>query len=86
MNINDYKPEDFDIQKAIEAQENYIKKNNQPYFAPNDGICWICKKNIYEPIIFENIRRIKCVTGITIEEASKNLITCCPHCKNSYCD
>lgn len=31
---------------AMEKQKEYCKKNNQPMFAPSDGICWSCGKLI----------------------------------------
>ena len=44
-------------------------------FAPKDGICWHCKRNIAEG---EN--------GITLERLGDYIITGCPHCHKSYCE
>ena len=54
------------------AQAEYCRKNRLPFFAPTDGVCWRCRKNIYEKI--------------TLEEASSELVIGCPHCHKSYCD
>jgi hypothetical protein len=42
--------DEYDVQKAIEAQAKYCKEKGAPHFAPNGGVCWACKKNIYEPL------------------------------------
>lgn len=44
-------------------------------FAPIDGICPFCKRDITEG---EN--------GITPEKLGDYIITGCPHCYKSYCD
>ncbi len=64
----------FDINAAKKAQKNYCKEKVYPLFAPKDGVCWNCGKNIY------------CVNGISVEQASNNLITGCPFCHRSFCD
>jgi len=55
----------------IDTQKKFCKLNGLPNFAGN-GICFSCGKNVFEKI--------------TIEEAGKELITGCPHCKRSFCD
>ena len=67
--------ETYDVLKASLAQEEYCREKKMPYFAPSNGICWSCKKNIYEDLI-----------GISVEEASVELITGCPHCYKSFLD
>ena len=64
----------FDINAAKKAQKKYCKEKEYPLFAPIDGVCWSCGKNIY------------CVNGISVEHASNNLITGCPFCHRSFCD
>ncbi len=59
------------IQQAIKAQAEYCDRAELPHFAPYDGICWHCGRNIYDG-------------GITIDEASRRLITACPFCHRSY--
>ena len=70
--------EGFNVQESIKAQRMYCEDNKEPHFAPKDGRCWKCGKNIYEP----NEKGF----GIKTEEASKKLVTGCPHCFRSYCD
>lgn len=62
----------YDPQKAAAAQAKYCKENNLPLFAPYDGVCWACRRNIYEII--------------SIEGAGNHLITGCPLCHRSYCE
>ena len=59
-------------QEKIEAQAAYWHKRQAPHFAPSNGICWRCGKQIYDLI--------------TVEEAATTLITGCPQCHRSYCD
>lgn len=58
--------------EAIEAQKQYCDEHEAPFFAPLNGICWSCKKQIF------NI--------IPVETARSSLITGCPNCHRSYCD
>jgi len=84
-----------EIHECIEAQRKLCVKENYPDFAPSDGICWSCFFNIYQnyghstksftPIV-EDGAEVDYVTGISLEKASKELITGCPHCHRSYCD
>lgn len=83
----------YDVYKAIKAQKQYCEENGFPHFAPNDGICWNCNKNIYLPIEQKRILYLKgkeieqiYTTGITVEKAGDELVTGCPHCHRSYCD
>lgn len=61
-----------EIQNKLSAQNAYAEKMDYPHFAPNNGICWSCNKQIYELISFE--------------KAGSSLITGCPHCFKSYCE
>lgn len=73
----------FNTDLAIEAQAKYCKANGIPNFAPGlDGKCYRCNRDIYRPIEHENGR----ITGITVESASKGLVTGCPHCNYSFVD
>ena len=45
--------EHYDVTKAAEMQREYCGKNGV-MFAPIDGVCWNCHKNIYRPIKHEN--------------------------------
>lgn len=41
---------EYDVQKSIKAQKELCESKGYPHFAPASGICWACKKNIYEPL------------------------------------
>ncbi|MTW85600.1 hypothetical protein F3157_07975 [Virgibacillus dakarensis] len=87
---------EFNVSASILAQTKYCEEEHLPHFAPTDGRCWNCKTNIYMPSGWEIIhfgkRRVsnlddaELVTGITVEKASNELVTGCPHCNRSYCD
>jgi len=62
----------MELQKKIKAQEQYCKKHKLPVFAPADGKCYRCRKQIYEKI--------------SLKEASNSLIVSCPHCLRDYTD
>jgi len=57
------------IKEAIAAQRKYCDEKKLPHFAPSDGKCWCCHRNIYED-------------GYSVERASSELIIRCPHCYN----
>jgi DNA-directed RNA polymerase subunit RPC12/RpoP len=66
---------------AQKAQAEYCQKHNAPHFAPLDGVCFRCKKNIYQENGIPGY-----TTGISHEEATSTLVIYCPHCNLSYCD
>lgn len=66
------------VRKAIAAQKQYCEENHDPHFAPEDGFCWSCGHQIYAPA--------NGYQGRSLERASTELITGCPHCSRSYCD
>lgn len=37
-----------EISKRIQAQKDYLEKSGEPHFAPKDGRCFNCKRQIYE--------------------------------------
>lgn len=78
-------PGEYNVLKSIEAQREYCKTKELPHFAPYDGICWKCRKNIYEPQIRKYGER-EYETGITTEKAGSTLVTGCPHCHTTFCD
>lgn len=97
MKKEEFKEELFDVEKARKGQLEYCEKNNAPHFANESGKCWACGRQIYKPVFWK--RKGNCqfdivnsyeecdfVTGITVEEASRELVTGCPHCNRSYCD
>jgi PP-loop superfamily ATP-utilizing enzyme len=77
--------ETFDIGKACAAQRKFQQDNKMPDFAPNDGNCYRCKKNIYKQIEQRYGDKVY-HTGISVERAGRELVTGCPHCNRSYCD
>ena len=70
----------FDVEQSKKAQKEYQDKTGSPDFAPSDGVCWSCKRNIYK-----EIDRGSYKSGISVERAQSRLVTGCPHCNRSYC-
>ena len=68
-----------EIQECIDIQSQLCKEKGYPDFAPNRGICYRCRKNIYQNYQFDNGYVSKGKTG-------KELVTGCPHCNISYCE
>jgi hypothetical protein len=73
----------YDTSAAAEAQRKFCEEKGYPHFAPRNGICWSCNRNIYEQIEHHNYNFS---TGISVESAASGLVTGCPHCYKSYCD
>lgn len=65
---------------AAKAQEEYCDAHEIPHFAPRDGHCYHCGRNIYLPT---NGSR-GTVYGYSVEYAENHLITGCPHCNYSF--
>lgn len=92
MKKENYKPELFNVTKSIVGQRKVCKGG--PHFAPEDGVCWFCRRNIYDPRFYKaggysqrtTFENCDYVSGITIEKASTQMITGCPHCNRSYVD
>ena len=76
----------YDRRKASEAQAKYCETDGYPRFAPSDGLCWGCHRNIYDKVKHIMSNGESYYTGITVEGAGSYLITGCPHCHRSYCD
>jgi len=74
-------PRTFSPIAARKAQAEYCQKHNAPHFAPRDGICFRCKKDIYQESGIPGH-----TTGISLEEATTTLVVYCPHCNRSYDD
>ncbi len=62
-----------DLDKLL-AQKSYCERQGVPYFAPFDGVCSFCGKQIYN------------ATGVSLKQATDELITGCPHCHHTYVD
>lgn len=79
--------ETYDVSLAVKAQKEYCKSSGAPHFAPRNGVCWKCNKNIYEQHEKRYAGNDKVfVFGISVEKAGSELVTGCPHCNRSYCD
>ncbi|SEP57580.1 hypothetical protein SAMN05216232_0214 [Virgibacillus subterraneus] len=86
---------EFNISASMQAQSKYCEDNSAPHFAPKSGVCWNCRRNVYEPYHWKIENGVKkpipqeqstFETGITVEKAGNSLVTGCPHCNRSYCD
>ena len=73
----------YDATKAIKAQEVYCDEHKIPQFAPRNGWCSSCGRNIYEPYTYRGHEDQ--TYGITVEEAGSRHITSCPHCNATFC-
>lgn len=79
--------ETFDTVKAIEAQAKLCSEKGYPHFAPRNGVCWKCNRQIYQSAKMKSFSGIEIEKpGISVERASRELITGCPHCNWSYCE
>ena len=74
--------ETYDSARAVQAQRDYCVANNLPLFAPYDGRCFRCHRNIYSAEVMPN----GFVCGFSVEHAASNFITGCPFCHASFCD
>lgn len=71
---------EYDVKRAIKAQEEYCERVNAFQFAPPSGICWRCREQIY------SAKGKNGTPGITVEQAGNSVVSYCPHCRASYCD
>jgi len=58
-----------EIIQKIKAQEEHCKKKQIPLFAPSDGICFSCGRQIYDKLNLKDC---------------EELITGCPYCCYSF--
>ena len=72
----------FNVSEACAAQRTYCEQHGAPHFAPYDGVCYRCNRNIYRQYELQTGR----ATGISVEEAGNRLVTGCPHCYWSFCE
>lgn len=73
--------ERFNVNDAIKAQKEVT---DGVVFAPSDGVCWHCGRNIYEEHAILKGNVVIGKTGYSVEEAGRVLITGCPHCHYSF--
>lgn len=77
----------YNTEKAKKGQIEYCKRTGAPHFAPQDGYCWKCGRDIYAPETRKNDYTGKeFQIGISVKEASESLVTGCPFCHRSYCE
>lgn len=62
-----------EIKEAIARQHKLCVTENLPNFAPNDGLCFDCRKNIYQDYTRSGWLGYTHITG-------------CPHCNYSFCE
>ena len=75
-------PETYDSFLARKAQEDYCNREGVPHFAPMDGRCYFCGRDIYSAVVSPDGK----VTGIPVSSAASRLITGCPFCWHTFCD
>ena len=73
----------YNEEKARAAQMRYCQEHEVPHFAPMDGYCHFCNRNIYVPVFDVSTGK---AMGYSVEEAATSLITCCPYCHHTYVD
>lgn len=61
-----------EVREKINSQKKFCEENKLPFFVDSDGFCFSCHHHIWD--------------RISLEQASSELITGCPHCSRSYCD
>jgi len=74
----------YDAVEAAKAQEHHCNERKVPFFAPRNGWCCYCGRNIFEPYTYR--REPILTTGISVEEAGSRIITSCPHCNHTFTD
>lgn len=65
------------IDECIKNQDIIVKEKGYPYFAPGDGTCYRCNRNIYQNYMIE---------GKVSKGHGNEFVTGCPHCHRSYCE
>ena len=77
---------EFNTRRSITLQEELCEQKNLPLFAPSNGYCYRCHKQIYAEQEHIDWKGRKYTTGISTEKAGKSHITGCPHCNYSFCE
>jgi len=75
-------PKTYNPIEAAEAQKHYCDRQEVPLYAPANGWCSRCGRNIYEPYTYRG--KEEQTYGISVDEAGSRLITSCPHCNYSF--
>lgn len=66
-----------EIDECIKNQDIIVKEKGYPYFAPGNGTCYRCNRNIYQNYMIE---------GKVSKGHGNEFVTGCPHCHRSYCE
>ena len=69
--------------KAAAAQEQYCNEHKLPLFAPKDGTCHCCGRNIYAAF---RTSGDTIIGGYSVQYAGERLITNCSWCNASFTD
>ena len=68
-----------EIQECIANQKKLCREKVYPYFAPTNGFCYRCHKNIYQNYLLDDDR-------VSCGKSGLELVTGCPHCNLSFCE
>lgn len=75
----------YDSRAAIAAQENLCQTLGIVMMAPRSGICWSCRRSIYDKQMVPGFMgRPPYAIGVSVEQAAKSVITGCPHCHRAF--
>ena len=78
---------DAEIRQAIAAQAALCKGKGIPHFAPENGNCWACSRNIYQDYDFKKQTNDGKSVGVTSNgKSGVTFISGCPHCSRSFVD
>jgi hypothetical protein len=67
-----------EINECIQFQKKVCQEKGWLHFAPWDGVCFCCNKNIYQNYEFAGMK--------SQGYSGKEPITGCPHCSRTYTD
>ena len=77
---------EYDVERSILAQKDLCERKCIPLYAPRDGVCYSCYDQIYAEKKRVGYKGREYSTGISTADAGHRHITCCPHCRKSFCD
>ena len=67
------------IQECIANQNKLCREKGYPHFAPANGVCYRCHRNIYQNYLLNNGQ-------VSCGKSGLELVTGCPHCNLSFCE
>jgi len=62
-----------EIKADCEAQSKICAEKGWIHFAPHDGVCYDCRRNIFQNYAYPGKKGTEYITG-------------CPHCHYSFCE